>query len=97
MRRNWMTEKGDVVDGHAHNFDHVTLVIKGSIHVKFTLPDGREGEHDFAAGEFVTIKAKVLHKITALEDDTLFYCVYAHRDPQGRVTQEYNGWLEAYH
>lgn len=24
------------------------------------------------------------------------WCVYSHRDPQGRITQEYTGWEEAY-
>lgn len=53
-------------------------------------------EKDFAAGSWCLIKADVEHAITALEDGSEFWCVYAHRDAQGRVTQQFTGWDEAY-
>ena len=41
------------------------------------------------------IKSIVKHSIRALADDTQFWCVYSHRDPQGRVIQQYDGWMQA--
>lgn len=96
IRPNTLTKAGDVTDGHTHNFDHTTVVFKGAIHVKATLPDGSVVERDFVAPAHCLIRADVLHEITALEDDTVYWCVYAHREPQGDVVQEVTGWYEAY-
>ena len=45
---------------------------------------------------WVLILAKAYHRITALEDDTMAHCIYAHRNPQGEVVQEYDGWHDGY-
>jgi len=96
LRPNELPKAGDYVDGHKHNFDHTSFVIKGSVHVVATLPNGTVIERDFAAGQHFLIRADVTHLITALEDDTLFHCIYSHRTPQGDVVQEANGWGAAY-
>lgn len=96
IRQNVLTEKGDVVEGHKHNFDHTTIVHTGSVHVKAKLPDQSIIEKDFIAPSHFLVKAEVEHEITALEDNTEFWCVYSHRDPQGRVQLEYDGWTTAY-
>lgn len=96
VRPNALANIGDKVDGHTHNFDHTTIFFRGSFHVKATLPDGRVIERDFVAPDHCLIRADVTHEITALEPDSLFWCVYAHREPQGRITQSYTGWEKAY-
>lgn len=96
IRPNPLTKAGDVVQGHAHNFDHTTIVFKGAIRVKRTLTDGSEQVQDFAAPAHCMIVAGVEHEITALVDDTVFWCVYSHREPQGDVVQDVTGWHEAY-
>ena len=88
--------KGDVLEGHTHNFDHVSIVFTGAVRVDAVLTDGREVSAEFKAPAHCLIKAEVVHKITALEDGTNFWCVYAHRTPQADVVQEYPGWPEAY-
>ncbi len=99
IRPNQHMMKGDVIPGHTHNFDHTSFVTEGSVHVKGTLPDGRviEGDfgRDYKARHFL-VKADVKHEITALEDNTNFYCIYSHRHPQGDVSESYTGWHEAY-
>ncbi len=95
IRPNPLEKKGDVVEGHKHNFDHTTIVFKGSVHVKAVKPDGTIKEKDFVAPSHFLVKADTEHEITALEDNTEFWCVYSHRDPQGRITQEYTGWGKA--
>lgn len=49
------------------------------------------------AGEgfnWVLIKADTVHRITALEDGSIGHCIYSHRNPQGEIVQEYDGWLK---
>jgi hypothetical protein len=100
IRPNRLARAGDKTAGHAHNFDHVSIVFRGRVHVRATLPDGRVIERDFGMddpnGRHFLVKADVLHEITALEDDTEYWCVYSHRQPNGDVIQHYDGWDEAY-
>lgn len=96
IRPNPLAKAGDKVDGHKHNFDHTTIVFKGSIHVKATLPNGSVIDRAFHAPSYCLIRADVEHEITALEDNTEFWCVYSHRTPQAQITQEWDGWSPSY-
>lgn len=96
VRPNLLACAGDCINGHKHNFDHTSFFIRGSFNVVATLPDGATREVSVKAGDHLLIKADVTHKITALEDDCLFHCIYSHRRPQGDVSVEETGWREAY-
>jgi quercetin dioxygenase-like cupin family protein len=96
IRPNKLETAGAKIDGHKHNFDHTTIVFTGRVHVRATLENGTVREGDFAAGSHFLVRANVEHEITALDDNTVFWCVYSHRDPQGRVSQVYEGWEAAY-
>lgn len=87
---------GDKVDGHTHRFDHTTVVFKGAVRVRAKLPSGQMIERAFAAPSHFLVKADVEHEITATEDNTEAWCVYAHRDAQGEVVQQYTGWDAGY-
>jgi quercetin dioxygenase-like cupin family protein len=91
-----LARAGDVTAGHAHHFDHTTIVLSGGIRVRADLPDGRTIDREFHAPAHCLILAGVEHEITALADDTAYWCVYSHRTPQGEVSQVYTGWEEAY-
>lgn len=88
-------KKGDVLPGHKHGFDHTTIFFSGAWHVKAKLPTGQLVEHDFHAPNHALIRKDVEHEITCLEDGE-FWCVYAHRTPQGDVVQIATGWPAAY-
>jgi hypothetical protein len=81
VRQNYMEKAGDSVGGHLHYFDHVSLLAKGSVSVSI---DGQE-PHTFHAPTFIVIRKQHRHTITALEDDTSWYCVFAVRDIDGNV------------
>lgn len=95
IRPNKLRLKGDVIHGHKHKFDHTTIVYTGGIHVKGTLPNGTVIEREFMAPAHCLIRLDVEHEITALVDDTEFWCVYSHRTPQGEISQVNTGWDEA--
>lgn len=100
IRPNVLQLIGDKIDGHAHNFDHTTYVIRGSVRVEQLDADGnvvRTVDKKASEGHnWVLIKAGVIHRLTALEDDSEFHCIYSHRDAQGDVVLEATGWTEAY-
>jgi quercetin dioxygenase-like cupin family protein len=96
IRPNTLAKAGDQVQGHAHAFDHTTIAFKGSIRVRRTRTDGAVDTVDLVAPAHCLIVAGVEHEITALEDDTVFWCVYSHREPQGDIVQDVTGWAEAY-
>jgi len=81
VRQNYLEKVGDSVGGHIHYFDHVSLLAKGSISVEI---DG-QGVYEFVAPTFIVIRKNHRHKITALEDDTSWYCVFAARDIYGET------------
>lgn len=97
FRPNYLEKAGDKIEGHAHNFDHVSMVVQGAVRIIAKMPDGTSREVvKTAAGPFqnrvVNIRAGVEHEITALEDGTEFLCIYSHRNAQGEPVQKSDGW-----
>jgi hypothetical protein len=74
---------GDSYGGHKHTFDHVTLLAAGRVSVEI------EGHpvKEFTAPTFIVIRKEHEHKITSLQADTVYYCVFALRDLDGQVTE----------
>ncbi len=70
IRPNKLPRQGDVTHGHAHNFDHTTIVFTGAIHVMAKLPEGHTMERTVRAPGHLLIRAGVEHEITALEPAT---------------------------
>lgn len=88
VRQNHFSTAGDTNGGgHTHHFDHVTLLAKGRVLVKVEGYPAKE----FSAPTFIVIKKEHKHCFTALEDGTLYYCVFALRDVDGEVTDFYSG------
>jgi len=83
---------GSVVGLHFHNYDHVTIVLRGSVHLRAYRADeqgkqtGEPIEGDYAAPAYLKIRKRMLHEFTALEADTHAVCVFALRDKEGSVT-----------
>ena len=74
--------------GHHHDYDHITLVASGRVRVKFgAVPEAgieEEIKEYTAVTTFVTRSFRE-HEITALDPDTVVYCVHALRDQNGEV------------
>jgi len=100
IREMALEKKGDVVEGHTHNFDHTTYVTRGSVKIESLNPDKTVKQSVVKKAEeghnWVLIKAEVCHRITALEDNSMAHCIYAHRTHQGDIVQTSTGWTEGY-
>lgn len=74
VRMMHFVKVGDRNEGHVHNFDHITLLSKGSVEVDV---DGKKTV--FNAPHMIYIAKGKRHFLTALEDDTIASCVHALR------------------
>jgi hypothetical protein len=68
-------------------FDHVTLLSKGSVMIYV---EGKEPKK-FTAPTFIVVRKEYNHHIQALEDDTVYYCVFALRNIDGEVVEDIFG------
>ena len=68
-------KRGDIEYGHAHQFDHLTLLAKGSLNVKID-----DKVTKFVAPNMIFIRKDVEHELVALENDTIAYCIHPLRD-----------------
>ena len=83
VRQNALEYVGDSFHGHEHKFDHVTLLTTGKVSVQVDGSDPKE----FTAPTFIVIRKEHRHKITALADGPIYYCVFALRDLNGEVME----------
>jgi hypothetical protein len=97
-----MQAKGTVVESHAHTFDHVTYCFAGAYRIDAVVNGKPVTTEIYSARpgkptqNHCTIKAGVKHSLTALEDNSTYQCIYAHRDTRGEVVEHYTGWPLAY-
>ena len=72
--------KGDIEKGHKHLYDHATLVGAGSVRVDVYDDDNNiTASSIFKSPNMVYIRKDSVHEITALEDNTICYCIHAIR------------------
>lgn len=66
---------GDMHEGHAHAFDHITLLAAGSVKMVHD-----NGEAEFKAPYLIVTPKGIKHQFTALEPNTVFCCIHAIRE-----------------
>lgn len=69
---------GDTHNGHAHAFDHVTLLANGAVKMVHD-----NGESEYKAPSIIVTPKGITHQFTALEPNTTFFCIHAIRDGDG--------------
>jgi hypothetical protein len=65
---------GDTEPSHTHSFDHLTLLAAGSVKC---VANGKETI--FKAPHMIYINKDTMHEFTALENNTVAYCIHAMR------------------
>ena len=83
---------------HAHNYDHLTQVLAGSVRVVIVRSDGTEAIANECLTVFqeIVIPKGVKHRIEPLEPGTMFQCIFSHRDKDGVVIEQYAFNEDAY-
>jgi hypothetical protein len=66
---------GDTHEGHAHAFDHITLLATGSVNMVHD-----NGEAVYKAPHLIVTPKGIKHQFTALEPNTVFCCIHAIRE-----------------
>ncbi len=95
--REFETQICQAYQGHLHEHDHTTFVMRGAVQVFYR----REGEEEresrvYAAPARFAVLKGVYHRIVALEEGTVYWCVFSHRDLDGLIVEEYAGVDMAY-
>ncbi len=85
VRKLYFPTKDTIYEGHKHDHDHVSLLMSGSVSVEV---EGFEPK-EFKAPTYIVIRAEYEHKVTALEDNTIWWCIHAIRDDSGEVVDVY--------
>lgn len=78
VKMHRFTNAGDTHQGHAHSFDHITLLASGKVLMKHD-----NGEQEFTAPHLIVTPKDITHQFTALEPNTVFCCIHAIRDGEG--------------
>lgn len=96
---------GSKVSGHAHDYDHMTDIIFGTVNVLAWRIDPKTGEHigdpvvdrTYVAPASIFIAKEMAHELTALTENVRAYCVYALRDSiTGEVVEKWDGNMTPY-
>lgn len=103
-RQMVVDKKGAQVEGHKHNYDHVTYLIRGKVLMTVWKEDAQGNKHPgtareetFQAPASILIRKNNFHKFTALTDDTILECVYAIRDSKtGEFAESWDGSKHPY-
>lgn len=74
---------------HAHHYDHMMLLFRGSANVYLTV-NGVEGEPTLLReGDTLNVPAETPHRLVTLEDGTEWFCIFSHRDFGRIIAQHY--------
>jgi hypothetical protein len=66
---------GDTHEGHAHSFDHITLLSSGAVKMVHD-----NGENYYTAPHLIITPKGIKHQFTALQPNTVFCCIHAIRE-----------------
>lgn len=85
VHQNLLENIGDTNGGgHTHKFDHISLLTQGKVSVEIEGHPPKE----FTAPTFIIVRKEHKHKFVALEENTVWYCVFALRDLDGEPIEE---------
>lgn len=74
----YFSEIGDSTQGHAHVFDHITLLASGAVTMKHD-----NGTENFTAPHLIVTPKGIAHEFIATQSNTVICCIHAIRDGVG--------------
>ena len=79
VRMFTLPKKGDVHDGHAHTFNHITLLARGTVEMRTQQAVETPVKRTFTAPCLMVTPKGLVHEFEALSDDCVLCCVHAVR------------------
>lgn len=88
---------GSVVRGHTHNYDHLTIVMRGALLCRAYASDpndssyghvGPTKEVSVEAPALIRVRKTMWHEFVALKPRSFAMCVFALRDREGNVVND---------
>lgn len=73
---------GDTLQTHSHTYNHISLLTNGSVRIVVG-----EEQTVYTAPQMIYIDKDTNHKIVALEDNTISYCIHALRSEEGDLIE----------
>ncbi len=92
FRRFLLARECEANAGHLHYYDHWIEVKQGRIRIIAEF-NGHEHVSEHGVLDLIKplVKAGVRHTVKALAPNTVYDCVFTHRDFQGEIVQRYIG------
>ena len=75
-----LTSKGDTTYGHAHTYDHITLLSVGRVLMKHD-----NGQAEYTAPCLIVTPKGIAHEFVSLADFSLLCCIHALRNEDGEI------------
>jgi hypothetical protein len=96
IRRGELQGVGASTITHKHTFDHITH-LQHAGRVEMLDDEGNVVRFkDCPAGGFAFIAKGAMHRIVCTGERLLYECLYIHRNPDGEIVDEYDGWMPGY-
>ena len=93
MKTLRIEKAGTYVPQHAHSFDHVSVLVRGSVRLTASIGTTTD-TRVYRAPTAITIPARVKHLFEALEDDTIVLCVHDIGTAEGVSIEEEHHLVE---
>ena len=93
-----LLQTGYIVEGHLHNFGHVTIFTMGLWLASCTI-NGQEIKQKIEGGypgSRLWIRKDVVHRFEVLRGPACYCCVYPHFQKDGTISETFTGWPDAY-
>lgn len=100
---------GDVVEFHTHNHHHNTHITKGLVEIHRRLRVVNDNGEQVGWQELpplriagggprsvVPVPANMQHKLVVIEGPAFYRCCFVHRDGEGRPSEAFHGYEDAY-
>lgn len=89
----WVREvslnKGDMKDGHKHEFDHLHFLSQGRVRIRIHEDHGDKPllVKEYVAPAWIKVPKNHFHDVIALEDNTLGFCIQSVYSEDNEVTE----------
>lgn len=91
----WIRQKnfeyiGERVDGHKHQFDHVSILAQGTVTVDTLKEDGTRNTSTHTGPKLLVMPKGTTHSVTSVSGDPIWFCIFADETINGEEFRQFN-------